>query len=127
MMTAAQAMAYRQSLLALIRRLDQARTQLREDALRPEGGETSGGLSNVPLHPADLGSHAYEEDIALSLVASKEQMIAEINAALARLDQGMFGRCEGCAQAIPRARLQALPYARYCITCAQQFEENPPA
>lgn len=126
MLSATQKDAYRQRLLGLMSRLEQARDVLKDDALRPEGGETSGGLSNVPLHPADLGSHVAEEAVALGLVENKQQMIAEINDALKRLDQGVFGCCEACRQPIASDRLQALPYARYCVACARKFEGRPP-
>jgi DnaK suppressor protein len=124
MMTTAQVKTYRAQLLLLLSRCDQALTELRAEALRPEDGEAAGSLSNVPRHAADLGSHAGEEDVSLSLVRSNERMIADINAALARLEQGVFGRCEECRRRIAKNRLQALPYARCCIACARKLEEH---
>jgi RNA polymerase-binding transcription factor DksA len=114
--------ASRQRLLALIRRLDRDRSQLKDEALQATGGEASGGLSDVPLHLADLGSDAFEEELTLGLIESEEQLIGEINAALARMDRGVYGRCEACQRPIPRDRLKALPYARYCVACAGKHQ-----
>jgi RNA polymerase-binding protein DksA len=118
MISEVEARAYRDRLLALIGRLDRDRSQLKEEALRPTGGEASGSLSDVPLHLGDLGSHSFEQELTLGLLENEEQLIEEINAALDRLDQGGYGRCESCGQEITKARLQALPYARHCVTCA---------
>lgn len=120
MISEAEARAYRQQLMALMGRLDRDRAQLKDEALRPTGGEASGSLSDVPLHLGDLGSHSFEEELTLGLLESEEQLLEEIDAALDRLDQGTFGRCMDCHREIPKERLQALPYARYCVPCTQK-------
>ena len=124
MFTKAEKNLYRQRLVNLTTRLEGERSQLKGEALQPTGGEASGGFSNAPIHPADLGSRDVEEDVALGLLENEEQLIEEINAALARLDEGGYGRCEKCKQEIYRARLQAVPYARYCVSCARQLLEK---
>ncbi len=124
MITKAETNSYRHRLRSLLSRLDRDRSVLMEEALRGTGGEASGGLSDVPVHMADLGTDAYEEEITLGLVESEEQLLSEIDAALVRLDEGTFGQCEACRQKISKARLQALPYARHCIRCAQNLESN---
>lgn len=110
----------RQQLLELAKRLGGEVAELRNEALRPTGGEASGSLSNLPIHQGDLGSRQYEEDLTLNLVGNEEKMLGEVNAALNRLDQGAFGRCEGCQKEIGAERLRALPYARNCVACARQ-------
>ena len=52
--------------------------------------------------------------------ASSTETLAEINDALAKLDAGTYGVCESCQQQISEARLEAMPEARLCITCASQ-------
>ncbi len=125
MMSEAEARAYRQQLRALLGRLDRDRSVLKEEALRGTGGEASGGLSDVPLHLADLGSHSFEEELTLGLVEKEEQLIEEINAALARIDEGVYGRCESCQQDIAKERLRAVPYARRCVRCARRGQGKP--
>ena len=121
-MTKAEINSYRLRLLALKKRLGGDLSKLEEEALQPVGGEASGGLSDVPIHPADLGTDNYEEEVTLDLLENEDQILAEINDALARIEQGTFGRCENCHQEISRERLEALPYARYCIRCARKLQ-----
>jgi len=121
MISKAEAAAYRQPLLALRSRLNRDRSQLEDEALRGIGGEAAGGLSDIPLHLADLGSQGFEEEMTLGLLESEEQLSDEINAALDRLDQGVYGRCATCGQGISNKRLQALPYARHCMACARKL------
>ena len=97
-------------------------SELEEQALRPGGGESAGNLSDLPIHPADLGTETFEEEISVTLVENEEKMLQEINDALTRIDKGSFGTCENCRQPISRERLRALPYARFCIDCAREFE-----
>jgi len=58
-----------------------------------------------------------------SRVAAAESLAAlreEIDAALARLDEGAYGRCQECGQDISPARLEVLPWTAYCVQCATQ-------
>jgi RNA polymerase-binding transcription factor DksA len=82
--------------------------------------EAGGNLSHVPIHMADLGTH--EREFTLGLLANEGHTLEEIAAALGRIEQGTFGHCEGCQQAIPKDRLRALPYARYCVECARRLQ-----
>jgi RNA polymerase-binding transcription factor DksA len=120
-MTQADRDRYRQMLLDLFQRLDQDVSELREEGLQAVGGEASGGFSDVPLHPADLGSHQSEEDVTLGLLSNEEELLAELNAAWTRLEEGTYGRCEGCGDEIPHLRLNAIPYARHCVRCAKEL------
>jgi DnaK suppressor protein len=121
-MTRAEIDHYRRRLLKLKRRLGADLSELEEETLRPVGGEASGGMSEVPVHPADLGNDEYEEEINLTLLENEAQVLAEVNDALARIESGTFGRCENCGREISKERLEALPYARYCIRCARKLQ-----
>jgi RNA polymerase-binding transcription factor DksA len=123
-MTKAEWEPYRETLLALRNRLTGDVSHLAEEALRSRGGESSGGLSNAPLHMADLGTDNAEQDFTLKLLENQEQALKEINEALERLRQGTFGRCEECEAAIPKGRLQALPYTRHCVACARKVQQS---
>lgn len=118
-MTKAEIDHYRRRLLALKKRLGSDLTELEEEALRPLGGEASGSLSDVPIHPADLGTDNFEEELTLDLIETEEQLLREVLDALDRIERGTYGRCENCHRPISRERLEALPYARYCIRCAR--------
>jgi len=92
---------------------------LREEALQAQGGEASGGLSNAPLHLADLGTDNGEQEVLLNLLETKTDLFQQIQAALDRVDKGSFGTCQRCGQAIAVERLTALPFAAHCIRCAE--------
>ena len=51
---------------------------------------------------------------------SLQATLDDIDAALARLDDGTYGRCEDCAEPVPQGRLEVLPYARRCVQCQQR-------
>ena len=73
--------------------------------------------------PADTGSESFAQEFSLELLARDEHTLGEVDAALARIDDGTFGRCEGCESWIKKSRLNAMPYARKCIDC-QRAAEN---
>jgi DnaK suppressor protein len=123
-MTEADKSTFRDMLLALRQRLTGEVSHLAEEALRGRGGEASGSLSNAPLHLADLGTDNAEQDFTLKLLENQEQALTEINEALERLRLNTFGRCEECGAAIPKGRLQALPYTRHCVDCARKVQQS---
>ena len=64
---------------------------------------------------ADSAQVAAEKDENLSLAATLREQLADVTAALGRLDDGSYGRCEECGAEIAAARLEAMPATRYCI------------
>lgn len=120
-MTKAQKDAYRKNLLSLRTRLAGDVAHLANEALRKDQGD---GSSSTPIHMADGGTDTFEQDFSLSLLAREEEAMGEIDAALERLDDGSFGRCEECQLPIPKERLEALPFARYCVKCARKHERQ---
>ena len=123
-MTKAERETYRETLLALRSRFKGDVSHLADEALRARGGEASGSLSNAPLHMADLGTDNFEQEFTLNLLQNQEQALTEIDEALERIKQGSFGLCEECQEPIPKARLQALPYARHCVACARKLQQS---
>jgi RNA polymerase-binding transcription factor DksA len=123
-MTKTEIDAYRQFLLNLRSRLNGDVSHLTDEALRSSQKEASGNLSSMPIHMADVGTDNFEQEFTLNLLANEEQVLGEISAALERMKEGTFGRCEECTGAIPKTRLKALPYARYCVECARKLEQR---
>jgi DnaK suppressor protein len=123
-MTKAEMEAYRPPLLALRKRLNGDVSHLADEALRMNQKEASGNLSSMPIHMADIGTDNFEQEFTLSLLANEEQVLGEISAALERIHEGTFGRCEECQGEIPKARLKVLPYTRYCVACARKLEQR---
>jgi len=87
---------------------------------RAEGSEASA----FGMHQADAGSDAYDRDFALSLLSQEQDALYEIEEALKRIDGGTYGVCEMSGEKIAQARLEALPFARYTVTCQAQFEKQ---
>jgi RNA polymerase-binding transcription factor DksA len=67
---------------------------------------------------ADSGQVTAERGEVEALVGTLRETLAEIEAALEKFDNGSYGRCERCGGEIGAARLEAMPAARLCITCA---------
>jgi len=63
------------------------------------------------------GTVAVDRERDLTLAAQAQVTISEIDGALAAIDDGTYGVCDNCHQAIPKARLRALPYVRLCMAC----------
>jgi RNA polymerase-binding transcription factor len=90
-----------------------------------EGDVEDGELSSAAgdQHIADHASEMVDRELDESLEENAEQIVYEIDRALARIDAGTYGRCERCGQEIPPERLEAVPYATLCVTC-KQLEER---
>lgn len=69
-------------------------------------------------HESRLAETTDLDDISVAIRHRSEDAQDEIVAALARIEDGSFGRCEGCSTAISFVRLEAMPHTRYCKTCA---------
>ena len=96
---------------------------MQKDALRRSRQDASGDLSSMPIHMADLGSDNFEQEFIVSLIENEEVTVREIDDALKRLEEGLFGACLSCKKKIPVTRLKAKPHAKYCIEC-QKLQEK---
>ena len=86
--------------------------------------EGAGDLSNLPTHPADIGTDNYEQEFTLGLLESERVLLTEIDEALARLEAGTYGVCLGTGEPIGKARLRARPWAKYGIEYARLVERG---
>lgn len=123
-LTSAEIEGYRQLLLEKWAQLLGDVNHIEEEALRKSRLDAAGDLSSMPIHMADLGTDNFEQEFALGLMDSERKILTEIRAALQRIDQGTFGICEGTGKPIAKARLNAKPWAKYCIDYARMVEEG---
>jgi len=72
----------------------------------------------------DQATTAYTREFLFELGNGDRRILKEVTAALHKIDEGSFGSCERCGEAISEKRLEALPFARYCITCQRAVEEE---
>jgi DnaK suppressor protein len=115
---------YRDRLRELRARLRGDVDQMASSALKKTRSESNGDLSSMPIHMADIGSDNFEQEFTLSLMENEEGTLDAIEVALERIGQGTFGCCEECGVKIPKARLNAIPYAVLCVKCAAHQENR---
>jgi RNA polymerase-binding protein DksA len=90
----------------LRRRIDRHRMDVVTD--REHDDETAAAVENV------------SRDMLAATLERERRTLKEIESALARMEKGEYGTCHRCGVAIPKARLDALPWARLCIHCAER-------
>ncbi len=73
---------------------------------------------------ADMGASTFERDYELTVLNSERDKLAQIDRALARIDDGSYGVCESCGNPIGKMRLMAFPRATLCMTCKQREERR---
>jgi DnaK suppressor protein len=95
---------------------------LETEALRSSGGN----LSNMPMHMADVGTDVFEQDFTLGMAAQERELIVQIDAALQRIEDRTYGVCQATGKPIPKARLNAKPWAKYTIEAARALERGLP-
>ena len=115
---------YREELRNLQGRLKGDVSGLSGESFRKGGGGASGNLSNTPVHLADLGSDVFEQECSLGLLENSASILEQVSQALVRLQNGTYGRCEDCENPIGEERLEAIPYTRYCIHCADRNQRD---
>ena len=80
-------------------------------------------LSTRSADPADQAASEYERQVLAHKIASTQQMVKTLTQALQRIQRGAFGECAHCGSDISVKRLEALPWARYCVTCQELLEQ----
>lgn len=75
-------------------------------------------------HPGDVATVTLDREIDYTLEENEERLLAAIDAALKRIEQGAFGTCRSCHQEIAIERLEALPYTTQCIDCKRKAERG---
>jgi DnaK suppressor protein len=113
---------YKERLLLLRARLRGDVNKMAEAALSKTRSEASGDLSSMPIHMADVGSDNYEQEFTLSLMQSEEETLDQIEAALERIEDAVYGSCVECDGRISKQRLNAIPFTPFCIKCANRLE-----
>ena len=85
-----------------------------------DGGDSSA----FGMHQADAGTDAYDREFALNLLSQEQDALYEIEQALERIKNGSYGICEGSGEPIPRARLEAMPFARCTVAFQEKLDQD---
>lgn len=86
------------------------------DALARDSDQEGGVPTN---HMADVGTNVYESEKLMTIEQEMRDRVTAIEDALGRMDAGTYGTCRRCGREIPLGRLEALPFAAYCIQCQE--------
>ena len=106
--------------------------ELRDQLIRQMNGlakESAQEMAGYSLHMADSGTDNFDRDFALSLLSSDQDAIYEIEEALKRIERNTYGICELTGKAIPKSRLEAIPWTRFTVEFAsvqRPWENTPP-
>jgi DnaK suppressor protein len=73
--------------------------------------------------PADMAANAYTKELLISMSANDRRLLALIDEALQRIETGGFGECVNCGEPVQEKRLEAVPWARFCLKC-QDLQER---
>lgn len=107
---------YYQNLLELHSRL--------RDQMSGLAKESQSEMESYSLHMGDSGTDNFDRDFALSLLSSDQDALYEIEEALKRIEKSTYGVCELTGKPIPRARLDAIPWARFTVEAQAQLEKE---
>ena len=103
------------------KRLDEKHRQLRDEV----GKTALYGKDQEDDSIKDLGDQAntaYTREFFFELGNGDRRLLRDVVSALQKIDEGSFGTCERCSEVISDKRLEALPFARYCIACQRAVE-----
>ena len=73
--------------------------------------------------PADMAANAYTKELLISMSANDRKLLELIDEALVRVEKGEYGECVNCGEPVSARRLDAVPWARYCLKC-QDLQER---
>jgi DnaK suppressor protein len=116
---------FRDLLLAERKRVQQALDVLHQEnstSVDDELGEV--GSNSIDDHPGDVATETHDRELDYGLEENAEAVLQEIDAALERIEDGTYGKCEICGRDIDEARLEARPWATLCIDDQRRLEQR---
>jgi DnaK suppressor protein len=97
---------------------------LEQGSLNKSQKDATGDLSGYSFHMADVATDNFDTEIHLGLASNTQNLLNEVDDALQRIEDGSYGICERYDVAIPKKRLEVMPYARYCIKAQEEIEKE---
>jgi DnaK suppressor protein len=124
-MTISDTAPFRQTLIEVRERVRSSIAHLHEEnpgSLEEETGELVS--SSADNHMGDTATETFDRQMGVTLEENAETVLAAIEAALQRIEEGTYGTCTRCGGEIGHERLEALPYAELCIECKRTAERG---
>ncbi len=100
----------------------QMRSELLAESERAYAASQSLGKDGVP-DIGDMSSNSYNQEVLMNLSETQRSRVRDIDAALERMDKGVYGLCARCEEEIPARRLEVRPFSRYCVDCKTEVEK----
>ena len=116
---------YRSLLEKRIGEIDYTIEMMKENKDAEQDKYSPSELSNYDNHPAEMGTELFQVELNSALKVHEENILYDLKDALGRIDDGTYGTCAHCGTEIPAERLEVLPYAKLCIKCADELENEP--
>ncbi|MDO8662067.1 MAG: TraR/DksA family transcriptional regulator [Candidatus Omnitrophota bacterium] len=104
--------------------IDDEIKHISNDTLKKSQKDASGDISGYTYHMADVATDNYDREFSLGLASNDRQSLYDLNDALKRIEDGIFGICEDCKRLITKVRLKAVPQARLCVKCQEKKEKR---
>ena len=98
------------------------REELLAEADKAYEASQSLGKDGVP-DIGDMSSNSYNQEVLMNLSEAQRGRVRDIDAALERMDQGVYGLCARCEEDIPARRMEVRPFSRYCVDCKTEVEK----
>ncbi len=96
--------------------------QMREDIIHLVRENQDAEPMNEVGDEADAATKSSERELLFELSDNERHSLDAVEAALRKINTGVYGLCESCRAKIPAPRLKAIPHARYCISCQARFD-----
>ena len=104
--------------------LEERQRMLRESVARTEQDGRDADASDAAQDIADRASSSYQKEFLFHQSNNDRQLLQLVENALERIRLGVFGECISCGNEINSKRLNAVPWARYCIGCQEKLEKG---
>ena len=115
---------FREQLLEERKRVEAAIAYLHEETPGSMEDQVEEEFGTSDNHPADAATVTLDREVDYTLQENSEQVLAEIDDALKRIEDGTFGTCRSCGKPIAPERLEAMPWATQCIDCKRKDERG---
>lgn len=117
--------AFKKILVELRKKISGDIQQIEGETLNTSQKDSAGDLSGYGLHMADVATDNFDRELNIGLASNEQQFLNDVDDAIRKIEEGTYGICEKYGVAIPKKRLLAAPYVRYCLQ-AQEEEEKAP-
>jgi len=104
--------------------LEERQRMLRESVTRTEQDGRAADATDAAQDIADRASSSYQKEFLFHQSNTDRQLLQLVENALERIRVGVFGECISCGNEINSKRLNAVPWARYCIACQEKLEKG---